>query len=449
MFIGPILLQVVLIALNAVFASAEIAVISMNDVKMKRMAMNGDKRAERLLFLTEQPARFLATIQVAITLAGLLGSAFAAENFAGEMAQFLQNKGIDTSLNVLRSLCVFIITMILAYFNLVFGELVPKRVAMKNAEKLALGMSGMLKLVSKLFAPLVWLLSASTNGILRIMGIDPEDEEDVISEEEIFMMLDQGSEKGTIDLEESTFIRNVFAFDDIPVEQACTHRVDVVMLEIEEDMETWDKIILENRFTYFPVCGEDSDDILGVLDTKSYFRLSDKSRERVLEEAVEKPYFVPETMKADVLLRSMRKNRRHFALVLDEYGGLSGVITLRDLIQLLIGDMLNETEEEEIMSLDEGVWRIMGSASLEDVSDELNIPLPIEEYETYGGFIFSELGKIPEDGSQFTIVTAGMEIQVKQVQNHRIGETIVRVLPETVENEEERMTGNIEKSAKI
>ena len=436
MFIGPIVLQIVLIALNAVFAGAEIAVISMNDAKMKRMAMNGDKRAERLLSLTDQPARFLATIQVAITLAGLMGSAFAAENFAGELAQFLQDKGVSAPIHVLSSLCVFIITLILAYFNLVFGELVPKRVAMKNAEKLALGMSGMLKLVSRLFAPLVWLLSASTNGILRIMRIDPEDEEDVISEEEIFMMLDQGSEKGTIDLEESTFIRNVFAFDDIPVEQACTHRVDVVMLEIEEDMETWDKIILENRFTYFPICGEDSDDILGVLDTKSYFRLNDKSRERVMEEAVEKPYFVPETMKADVLLRNMRKNRRHFALVLDEYGGLSGVITLRDLIQLLIGDMLNETEEEEIVYLGEGVWRIMGSASLEDVSDELNIPLPIEEYETYGGFIFSEFGKIPEDGSQFTIVTGGMEIQVKQVQNHRIGETIVRVLPETAENQD-------------
>lgn len=436
MFIGPLLLQIILIAMNAVFASAEIAVISMNDAKMKRMALNGDKRAERLIYLTDQPARFLATIQVAITLAGLLGSAFAAENFAGELAQFLKNSGVETSLSFLRSLCVFIITLILAYFNLVFGELVPKRVAMKNAEKLALGMSGMLKLVSKLFAPLVWFLSTSTNGMLRLIGIDPEDEEEVISEEEIFMMLDQGSEKGTIDLEESTFIRNVFAFDDIPVEQACTHRVDVVMLEIEDDMETWEKTILENRFTYFPICGEDSDDILGVLDTKSYFRMKERSRELVMEEAVEKPYFVPETMKADVLLRNMRKNRRHFAMVLDEYGGLSGVITLRDLVQLLIGDMLNDAEEEEINSIGEDTWRIIGSASLEDVSDALNIPLPIDDYETYGGFIFSELGKIPEDGSQFTIVTCGMEIHVKEVQNHRIGETVVRVLPVTSEKED-------------
>ena len=436
MFLGPIILQVVLIALNAVFASAEIAVISMNDVRMKRMALEGDKRAKRLLTLTDQPAKFLATIQVAITLAGLLGSAFAAENFAGELAQFMQSKGVDASLAVLRSLCVLIITFVLAYFNLVFGELVPKRVAMKNAEGLALGMSGMLRLVSKLFAPLVWLLSASTNGILRLMGLDPEDEEDVVSEEEIFMMLDQGSEKGTIDLEESTFIRNVFAFDDISVEQACTHRVDVVMLEIEEDMETWEKIILENRFTYFPVCGEDSDDILGVLDTKTYFRLKEKDRERVMEEAVEKPYFVPETMKADVLLRNMRAKRRHFALVLDEYGGLSGVITLRDLIQLLIGDMLESAEEAEIVNLGNDLWTILGTASLEDVSEVLHIALPVEEYETYGGFIFSELGKIPEDGSQFTLETCGMEIHVKEVKNHRIGETVVRVLPRTEETEE-------------
>lgn len=437
MSLGPIILQVILIALNAVFASAEIAVISMNDAKMKRMALNGDKRAKRLLSLTDQPARFLATIQVAITLAGLLGSAFAAENFAGELALMMEKSGVDAPLNVLRSFCVFLITLILAYFNLVFGELVPKRVAMKNAEKLALGMSGMLKTVSRIFAPLVWLLTVSTNGILRLLRIDPEDEDDIISEEEIFMMLDQGNEKGTIDIEESTFIRNVFAFDDIPVEQACTHRVDVVMLEIEDDMETWDEIILENRFTYFPVCGEDSDDILGVLDTKTYFRLQDRSRETVMKEAVEKPYLVPETMKADVLLKNMRANRKHFALVMDEYGGLSGVITLRDLIHLLIGDMLEDTEEEEILNISENTWRIMGSASLEDVSEELNLPLPVEEYETYGGFIFSELGKIPEDGSQFSLETSGMDIHVKQVENHRIGETIVRVLPRLEEVKEE------------
>ncbi|MFV0314354.1 MAG: hemolysin family protein, partial [Anaerotignum sp.] len=312
---------------------------------------------------------------------------------------------------------------------------VPKRMAMKNAEKLALGMSGMLRLVAKIFAPLVWFLTLSTNAMLRLMRIDPEDEEEAVSEEEIFIMLDQGKEKGTIDIEESTFIRNIFAFDDTPVEQACTHRVDVVMLEIDDDMEIWEKIILENRFNYFPVCGEGSDDILGVLDTKTYFRLADKSKEIVMAEAVDKPYFVPKTMKADALLKNMRINRKHFALVLDEYGGLSGVVTLRDLIHLLIGDMLEDTEEEEILNISKDTWRIMGSAPLESVSDALNILLPIEDFETYGGFIFSELGKIPEDGTEFSIETLGMKIQVKRVKNHRIGETIVRVMEKDSEAE--------------
>lgn len=437
MLVGPIILQIVLIILNAVFASAEIAVISMNDNKMKRMAMDGDKRARRLLALTNQPARFLATIQVAITLAGLLGSAFAAENFAGELTGLLQGAGVVMPENVLRSFCVFIITLILAYFNLVFGELVPKRLGMKNAEKLALGMSGMLRTVSRAFAPLVWLLTASTNGILRLMGIDPEDEEETVSEEEIFMMLDAGNEKGTIDAEESDFIRNVFAFDDTSVAQACTHRVDVVMLEIEDDMDVWAELILNNRYTYFPVCGEDSDDILGVLDTKSYFRLTDKTRENVMAHAVEKPYLVPETMKADVLLRNMKVNRNHFAIVLDEYGGMSGVITLRDLLRLLIGEISEEMEEEEISDLGNHTWRILGSASLEIVSKRLGVSLPTEEYDTYSGFICSVIGQIPEEGSAFFVETDGMQIQVNGVESHRIGETIVTYIPVKKEIDEE------------
>lgn len=434
MYLGPVILQVVLIGLNAIFASAEIAVISMNDARMKKMALEGDSRAKRLLELTEQPARFLATIQVAITLAGLLGSAFAAENFAGELAMALQAQGIDASLQVLRSFCVFVITLILAYFNLVFGELVPKRLAMKNAEKLALSMSGLLKMVAKLFAPVVWLLTASTNGILRLMGIDPEDEEEVVSEEEIFMMLDQGKEKGTIDQEETVWIRNVFAFDDIAVSQACTHRVDVVMLAWEEDVNVWEQTILENRFTYFPIYGEDSDDILGILDTKSYFRLAERSKESIMANAVEKPYLVAETMKADVLLKNMRMKRKRFALVIDEYGGVTGVITLRDLIELLVGDMPDDTEEEEIVKQAEGLWKIKGIAPLEAVGEVLGVPLPAEEFETFSGFICSRLGQIPDDGTSFAVETDGMHIAVQQVENHRITETLVQLLPHS-ENE--------------
>ena len=435
-YMGPLILQVVLIALNAIFASAEIAVISMNDTKLQKMAKEGDARAKRLVALTEQPTKFLSTIQVAITLAGLLGSAFAAENFAGALVAAIQGTGVGISAAVLETFAVFVITLILAYFNLVFGELVPKRVGMKKAEGLALGMSGMLTMVSKFFAPLVWLLTASTNGILKLLGINPEDEDETVSEEEIYMMLEVGAEKGTIDREETEWIRNVFAFDDTSVDEVCTHRVDVTALGLEESDEEWKEIILQSRFTYYPVYNEDQDDIVGVLNTKDYFRLEDKSRENILAKAVEKPYYVPETMKADVLFHNMKKERKHFAVVLDEYGGLSGVISMHDLMELLVGDL--DEDEKEIIAVGENTWKISGSASLDDVSEELELKLPVEEYDTFGGYIFGELGKIPDDGAKFVLEAGGMKIQVEKVENHRIIDTVVsreKVVP--VENSEE------------
>ena len=422
-YIGPLILQVVLIALNAIFASAEIAVISMNDTKLQKMAKEGDVRAKRLAALTEQPTKFLSTIQVAITLAGLLGSAFAAENFAGALVAVMQGTGVGISTAVLETFAVFVITLVLAYFNLVFGELVPKRVGMKKAEGLALGMSGMLTMVSKFFAPLVWLLTVSTNGILKLLGINPEDEDETVSEEEIYMMLEVGAEKGTIDREETEWIRNVFAFDDTAVDEVCTHRVDVTALGLEESDAEWKETILQSRFTYYPVYQEDQDDIVGVLNTKDYFRLEDKSRETVLTKAVEKPYYVPETMKADVLFHNMKKEKKHFAIVLDEYGGLSGVISMHDLMELLVGDL--DTDEQEIVAVGENTWKISGSASLDDVAEELQIKLPVEEYDTFGGYIFGELGKIPDDGTKFVLEAGGMKIQVEKVANHRIIDTIV------------------------
>ncbi len=434
-YMGPLLLQVVLIGLNAIFASAEIAVISMNDTKLQRMAKEGDTRAKRLVSLTEQPAKFLATIQVAITLAGLLGSAFAAENFAGALAAAIGGTGVGISPAVLETLAVFAITLILAYFNLVFGELVPKRVGMKNAEGLALGMSGMLVGVSRFFKPLVWLLTASTNGILKLMGIDPEDEDETVSEEEIYMMLEVGAEKGTIDREETEWIRNVFAFDDTSVDEICTHRVDVTALGLEETDEEWKNIILQSRFTFYPVYKEDQDDIVGVLNTKDYFRLEDRSRGNVMARAVEKPYYVPETMKADVLFRSMKKGKKHFAVVLDEYGGLSGVISLHDLMELLVGDL--DADEKDIVAAGEHTWKISGSTSLDDVADALEVKLPVDEYDTFGGYIFGELGRIPDDGEKFVMEAGGMRIQVERVENHRIIDTIVKYEKPEEKNTEE------------
>lgn len=430
-------LQILLIALNAVFACAEIAVISMNDNKLAKMAQEGDKRAVRLARLTNQPARFLATIQVAITLSGFLGSAFAAENFAGLLAGWLYGLGVPMTLEALNSVSVIAITIVLSYFTLVFGELVPKQAAMRNAEKLALGMSGLISFISKLCAPLVWLLTASTNGVLRLMGIDPNAVPEEVSEEEIRMMVDAGNESGTIDNEEREFIQNVFEFDNLPVEEIITHRTDVTFLYLEDSLKTWDQAISETRYTYYPVCNETPDQIVGVLNTKIYFRMKDKTKDSVMEQAVTDAYVVPESLKADVLFRNMKKEHEQFAVVLDEYGGMSGIITIKDLIEELVGDLEDDETEEEIaeaiVALEENVWQVEGSVLLEELSQVLEMPLESEEYDTLNGLIFHHLGTLPEEDSKVEL--EGLHIVATKIQNYQVETAIVRKVP--VEKQEE------------
>ncbi len=425
--LGALFLQVILIFLNATFASAEIAVISMNDTRLLAKAERGDKRAMRLFRLTRQPARFLATIQVAITLAGLLGSAFAAESFAEPLVKQISAVVPQISVSVLKSVSVILITLILAYFNLVFGELVPKRIAMKKAEALGLALSGLLHGVSKVFAPLVFLLTLSTNGVLRLLGIDPEEDEEKVSEEEIRMMLTAGNKQGIIDEDESQIIENVFEFDDITAEQICTHRVDIACLDTEDDMQAWEKIIYEGRYTYYPVCSGNIDEIVGVLDTKDYFRIEAKDQAEIVKKAVKKAYFIPETMKANVLFRNMRKKRCYFALVIDEYGGLSGIVTLHDLMEALVGDLYDaeDQREETIRYLGENRWEVYGCADVSEVSQALGVSLPERLYDTFGGFLCGILDEIPEDGAELFVETECLRIQILSVENHRIGVTTV------------------------
>ena len=422
-------LQILLIALNAIFACAEIAIISMNDTKLAKMAAEGDKRAVRLARLTSQPARFLATIQVAITLSGFLGSAFAAENFSGLLVDWLLGLGVPMAREVLDSIAVIFITIVLSYFTLVFGELVPKQVAMRKTESLALGMSGLISGISKIFAPLVWLLTVSTNGILRLLGIDPNAEPDEVSEEEILMMVDAGSEKGTIDNEERDFIQNVFDFDNLTVEEIITHRTEVVMLYQEDPLDVWDTTISETRFTYYPICDETPDHIVGVLNTKDYFRLKEKTKEAILESAVNDPYFVPETLKADTLFRNMKKDHEQIAIVMDEYGGMSGIITIKDLVEELVGDLEDDVVPEEttelILMREDGSWQVDGSVLLEELSEVVDRPLVCEDYDTLNGLIFHTLGTLPEADTEIEV--PGLNILVTEINNYQVKTAIVRV----------------------
>ncbi|PKM74222.1 MAG: HlyC/CorC family transporter [Firmicutes bacterium HGW-Firmicutes-16] len=422
-------LQVILISLNAVFACAEIAVISMNDNKMVKLAVAGDKRALRLVRLTSQPARFLATIQVAITLSGFLGSAFAADNFSGKLVGWLVGLGVSIPIKTLDTIAVVLITIILSYFTLVFGELVPKRIAMRKAEPLALGMSAFIDFIAKIFAPVVWVLTASTNVILRLFGIDPNAENNDASEEEIRMMVDMSSEKGTIDREEKEFIQNVFEFDDLTAGEIATHRTEISLLWMDESMEQWEQTIHDSRHSLYPVCNETVDDVVGILNAKDYFRLHDKTRENVIELTVKPAYFVPESVKADVLFRNMKFSHNRLAVVLDEYGGISGIVTMNDLVEQLVGEFDDDADNLEDMPdierIDSKTWKIHGSALLEDVSETLGISLPCDEFDTFGGLVFGALGVIPEDGSNFEIETVGLVIKVIEISDHLVKKAIV------------------------
>ena len=438
-----ILLQVVLIALNAVFACAEIAIISMNDTKMQKMASEGNKKAKRLVKLTQEPARFLSTIQIAITLSGFLGSAFAAENFSDVLVNALVGLGVSIPADVLESVAVIVITLILSYFTLVFGELVPKQVAMRKAEPLALGLSGLISGIAAVFKPIVSFLTFSTNSMLRLVGIDPNEEAEEVSEEEIRMMVDAGSEKGTIDHEEKEFIQNIFEFDDLSAEEIMTHRTDVTMLDMEDSMEEWKNIIYNSRHTLYPVCDGSADEIIGILNAKSYFRLDNHDRENVMQNAVTPAYMVPDTVKADTLFRNMRKEHHGMAVILDEYGGTRGIVTINDLVEQLVGDLgNNEMIEEEgyIELLEDNTWKIQGSVTLEEVSEVIGVHLDSEEYDTLSGLIFHEYGSIPKDGTCIEIDLEKMNIQVLDIKEHQVETAIIQL-----KEEEKAETENGEK----
>lgn len=437
---GPLLLQLILILVNGWFAATEVAVLSLNDAKLRHDADEGDKVAEQLVKLAESPNKFLSTIQVCITLAGFLASAFAADRFASRLAGAVLNAGVAMDPEVLNTLCVIVITLILAYFTLVLGELVPKRIAMQNPEKMARMGCGVLQVCSKIFRPIVWLLSVSTNGILRLMGINPDAEPEEVTEEEIRMMVDMGGESGAIEEAEKEMIENIFEFNNRSAEDVMTHRTDVASIWVGEDNDEILKTIRETGLSRFPVYNEDMDDIIGVLSTRSFLLNAQAEHPRPVRELIREAYFVPETVQADSLFRDMQKKKIHMAIVVDEYGGMSGIVTMEDLLEEIVGNIYDETDplaEAEIVRVDETTWRIAGTAPLEDVAEALEIELPLEEeYDTLGGLIFNQFTTIPQDGSTPEVDVDGLHIQVERIEDHRVETALVKVVAKE-ENKEE------------
>ena len=440
-YIIPIIIQILLIIANALFAAAEIATISINQVKLEKLADDGNKKAKKLLKLRKNSSKFLSTIQVAITFAALLGSAFAADSFAEPLTAWFNTLPfmISSGIVIPETVFLIIVTVILSFFSIVLGELVPKRIAMKYAEKVAFALLGMLSFVSVIFAPFVWILTKTTNLILRLFKIKPNEEGEAASEEELRLMLDTSSEHGEINTLENEMIQNIFEFDDISISEVFTHRKKVSFLNREDSIDEWKKTIAETRHGYYPICGETVDDIIAILNTKKFFRHECKNKAMAMRLASEKPYFVPENMKADMLFNNMKETKNYFAVVVDEYGGINGVITMHDLLELLVGDMddKEDTVIIEIEQLEDNEWRILGLASIEEINEALDLHIADEDYDTFGGYILSLLGEIPEDGSTFELETDELKIKVESVIDHTIDSTIVIKKEATAENDDD------------
>lgn len=433
--IFKIVLLLILIIVNAFFAMSEIAIISLNDNKMEKMAEDGHKKAKQIVKLTANSSKFLSTIQIGVTLAGFLTSASASETFAKMLSKALAGTVIETTLgaNVVHGASVFIITIIMSYFSLVLGELAPKKIAMQIPEKISFKVVGILLFFSKVFSPFVKLLSASTNGVVRLFGFNPHADEETVTEEEIRMMVDVGGEKGVIEDVQKEMINNIFEFDDLDAGDIMTHRTDMFAIDINEPVMESIKAAIESGHSRIPVYDEDTDSIVGILYVKDLLKYIGKDLPKnTIEKIMRKPVFVPESKICGDLFKEMTASHTQMAVVIDEYGGTAGIVTLEDIIEAIVGNIQDEydNEEEEISQINETTFTIDGITDVDEIAELTGKELPEDDYDTVAGYIINELGYLPKDGDFDEVMFENIKFTVLAVDNNRIEKVKVEILPE-------------------
>ncbi len=430
-----IVLLLVLILVNAYFAMAEIAVISLNDAKMEKMAEEGNKKARLVLKLTKNPTRFLSTIQIGITLAGFLTSASAATSFAEMLTNAVTSKFGAQYESIVSPVAVVLITLIMSYFSLVLGELVPKRIGMQIPEKVAFMVAKPLLFISKVTGPFVRFLSFSTNLIVKILGFDPNADEESVTEEEIRMMVDVGGEKGVIEDDQKEMINNIFEFDDIDAGDVMTHRTDVVAADVSDiNVDDFIQLAIENGRSRIPLYEEDIDNIVGIVYVKDLLKYIGKQvpAENLLHDIMREPYFVPESKACGELFKEMRARRLQMAVVVDEYGGTAGIVTIEDIVEAVMGNIQDEYdhEDEEISKIDDNTFTVDGTIDFEEVEELIGKELPEGDYETLAGYVIDELQCIPKDGEMNEVVFENVKFTVLSVEDRRIEKIKVEIFPE-------------------
>lgn len=419
--ISRLIILVILIAVNAFFAATEMAFISLNDAKIEKQVKEGNKKAKQIKKMLKEPTRFLSTIQIGITLAGFLSSAFAADAFASELAPILNNL-LPLGLATWTNISIILITIILSYFSLVFGELVPKRVAMKNPEKMAYTSIGIVKFIYTITAPFVKFLTWSTNLVSKLFGVTGTDE-GVVTEEEIRMMIDVGEEKGSIEENEKELINNVFEFNDKVASEVMIHRKEIYAVDVKSDIEDILLDLKEYKYSRIPVYEDNIDNIVGMLYIKDLLAYVYSKKEIKIKKLMREAYFVSENKPINELFRELQKSKHQIAVVLDEYGGTAGLITMEDIIEELVGNIFDEYDEvePEYEKIDENTFRISGSVSIFDLRKILEIEdIPEGDYDTLSGYLIELLGRIPEDDEMPEIETEKVTYKIEDYEDKRI-----------------------------
>lgn len=435
-------LLLVLIIINAFFAMSEIAIISLNDNKLRMMADDGNLKAQKVLKLIESPSAFLSTLQIGVTLAGFLTSASAAQSFSGPLSVwFSRLVGWSTVPSWLAGVATVVVTIVISYFSLVLGELAPKRIAMQCSEKVSFKVVGILLFFKAIMKPFVVFLSVSTNLVVKLFGFDPNASQEVITEEEIRMMVDAGEEKGVIEDSQKEMINNIFEFDDIVAADVMTHRSDLECVEISDSIDDILKIAMSEGYSRIPVYEDEVDNIKGIIYVKDLLKYIGKpvpqgfKISRVMREA----FFIPESKRCDDLFNEMTEKHLQMVIVSDEYGSTAGIVTIEDLLESIVGNIQDEydNEEEEIEQINENFFSFDGVTDIEEVNEALEITLPEGEYDTLGGFIMSELGRIPQEDEKPEITACGFRFTVEEMDERRIERISAERLPQEEAEETE------------
>ena len=434
-----LVLLFVLILVNAFFAMSELAIISLNDNKIEKMAEDGNKKAKKIVKLTENSSRFLSMIQIGVTLAGFLTSASASTTFAEMLTAKVMQVWPMLPQNIINGVSVVLITIVTSYFSLVLGELVPKKIAMQASEKISFKIVGVLLFFSKIFSPLVKVLAVSTNGVVRLLGFNPHADEESVTEEEIRMMVDVGGEKGVIEDVQKEMINNIFEFDDLDAGDTMTHRTDMVAVEVNDPLQEVIDVSVENGYSRIPVYEDDQDNIIGIVYIKDLLEyVGKKLPDKTLRDIMRKPLYVPESKVCGDLFKEMTEKRTQMAVVVDEYGGTAGIVTLEDIIEAIVGNIQDEydDEDEEISKIDETTFTIDGVTNLEEVEELTGVEIPEGSYDTLAGFIIKNLGFLPQEGEIYEVIYENLKFTVLEVDERRIEKVRVEISPVEEEKEE-------------